>query len=367
MTKKSKVLLTSLPTKALKRLALELSESISIRNGEVRDAVRKAPRGGKKGLTIPQARDAVIAAAVEIRKLRTEKERKRRKFDYMRNSFGRPIAKEKGPFKQETSASLRRALRGVPLQERLDERRRELVSRYACYCFRHGASGGHTMRVRITDDPGEVNYSVRMDKNFGTYRGRFKGWAASEDHHLITVPRLWLSRVYKRGIAVVDGLLTLDAAPCDSGVDDVQLYKAVFAEQSRGYSVKVTRGYIARGGGYSYHASTIRGALTGLTQKRRGPISYAAAHQERIDSFCSRYKKIDGVVRVSDARAVGACDYGIRSWCYSNGLPYEDGQAPLGIVIDAYRASPVPEARAAIIHAAKRIKQESEHDIEIQN
>lgn len=58
----------------------------------------------------------------------------------------------------------------------------------------------------------------------------------------------------------------------------------------------------------------------------------------------------------TDARAIGACEYGIRSWCARTGISYEAGQATVAEVYAAYQASPAPEARFAILHAARRAR-----------
>jgi hypothetical protein len=64
------------------------------------------------------------------------------------------------------------------------------------------------------------------------------------------------------------------------------------------------------------------------------------------------------MVHVQDARAVGACEYGIRSWCYATGLQaaYAAGCATLRQVWDAYQAQPRAEARATILAVLKRVR-----------
>jgi len=59
-------------------------------------------------------------------------------------------------------------------------------------------------------------------------------------------------------------------------------------------------------------------------------------------------------VRIADARATGACETGIESWCRTVGLPYDAGQTTLGAVWVAYCATPRAEARATVLHVLRR-------------
>ena len=67
-----------------------------------------------------------------------------------------------------------------------------------------------------------------------------KAWSGTNSSHTFTVKRDWLSRVERAGLATLDGLLTLDAERVDDG-----LWKAVWVEQSTGFSLRAERGYIA--------------------------------------------------------------------------------------------------------------------------
>lgn len=57
---------------------------------------------------------------------------------------------------------------------------------------------------------------------------------------------------------------------------------------------------------------------------------------------------------VTDAHESGSCDFGIRSWCEFVGLDYDDGEAPLELVLEGFRARPQDEVRRAVVHAARR-------------
>lgn len=54
---------------------------------------------------------------------------------------------------------------------------------------------------------------------------------------------------------------------------------------------------------------------------------------------------------MKDGRAVGACEYGIRSWCNTVGLDYDKGCEPVSRVLEGFRQRPQREVRLAVLHA----------------
>lgn len=251
---------------------------------------------------------------------------------------------------------------GTPAQ-RLDALRKRTVWRSAP--LRSGAAGGSSHTVTLTDDPAAVGYRVVVSENRDTYRGRFKGWAAREDHHRIVVPADWRVRVLRRGLANLSGLFTLDAQPLEVPTPQgVTVYRATWAAQGRGYDVTTHRGYIAHGHDEHYHADTPEAALAGLRRKLKAHFGEIGAPLTVVEFAAWARSKATprAVVRVTDARRVGACEYGIRSWCHRVGLPYEVGEAPMADVIAAYEREPQREARAAILLALRRYIKESDSD-----
>ncbi|MFD1381696.1 hypothetical protein [Fodinicurvata halophila] len=180
-----------------------------------------------------------------------------------------------------------------------------------------------------------MGYTVVMDENRDTYAGRFKGWIANEDHHVIRVPGRWLRMVHGAGLAVVDGLLTLDVSPLERAPEGVELYRAVWAGQGRGYQVRTDHGYIAltrdpleRPGVRLPRANRPRSAAGAKAQVDR--IESVRLAPNVSLSRLLRDADAQGIeVRLSDARAVRACHYGIRAWCYAVGLDPDAGRAPL--------------------------------------
>ena len=230
--------------------------------------------------------------------------------------------------KQKLAEKLR-----IRLLIRLANFKKARVEKIALELYRHGGAGGSYIHVSLTDNPAEVTYKVDKSKNYDTYKGRFKGWGATVDSHEITVPTNWKQRVMLRGLEDVDGMMTLDASPLDGAPEGVELFAATWAVQGRGYNTYAVTGYIARttqeGEVYSYHGSTVPETLDGL-RKKCGRLTLKQT--ERVATFVNRFAGLADKVQVSvgHARDVGACEFGIRSWCAAVGLSFERGGHHIG-------------------------------------
>lgn len=249
-----------------------------------------------------------------------------------------------------------RTLGSTP-QGRLEQLRKNALLASAKSCLRHGAAGGSSFKVRLTKNPAEVGYTVTMDSNRDTYRGHYKGWAAAEDHHVITVPADWRVRVQRRGLATVGGMLTLDLQPL-VGHGDIELFQAVWVSQARGFGVCVHRGVMARLGDEVFHAASLQEAIRGVTRKYKLASSPArervSAYQLTVDGFVARYARYGHVpVTVEDARDTGACEYGIQSWCHAVGVDLQADSVPLSRVLSGFRVQPLVEVRRTVLHAIK--------------
>lgn len=243
-----------------------------------------------------------------------------------------------------------RAAKPTPPWERgtLEQRLTALIARKLPRTLKSGAAGGSSRTVVLTRDLAQVSYRVRMAENRDTYKGSYKGYAAAEDHHTITVPRAWMARVERRGLAVVDGLLTLDAAPLDAP-QGVELFAAVWARQGRGYDAITERGYIARAGRHTYHAASVRAALAGLQRKMEGVV-LAGPSMARLAELHS------GVwVSLANVRAIGACEPGILNWVSRTNMQrqFAAGGATVAEIAAGYEVCPAPEARAAVMLAIR--------------
>lgn len=235
----------------------------------------------------------------------------------------------------------------------LDERLCKRAAASFPRLMKFGAAGGGSIRFGLTALPAEVGYQVSMSSNRDTYAKSSK-WGhaeAAEDHHYITLPRAYMSRVVRRGLAVVDGMPTLDAAILDAP-EGVELYAARWARQGRGYKVETDTGYIARSGRNTYHAATVAAALRGLQRKTDG-VKLTGPTMARLAELHG-----SAWVPLAAVRAVGACDYGIRSWVERTGMraQYEAGGATVAEVAAGYAVCPAPEARAAVLYAIRQAR-----------
>ncbi|MGF6937099.1 hypothetical protein OKW41_006261 [Paraburkholderia sp. UCT70] len=241
------------------------------------------------------------------------------------------------------------------LLERLRRQRMNAVRATARKLFRHGAAGGHSMTVNFATTAGDVDYSVTIGRNWDTYAGAYKGWAAKEDHHVLCVPADWRQRVLARGLAVLGGMMTLDAHVLEP-VGGIRLFAATWASQGRGYDIHVHGGFIAVLDDEHYHAETAEMARRGVQRKAKLRRTYVENYESTAEAFAARYAQFTDVVTLQDARTTGSCEYGIRSWCERVGLDYEVGEAPLQAVLEAFCRFPQAEVRRAVIHAVRRIR-----------
>ena len=205
--------------------------------------------------------------------------------------------------------------------------------------------------VRTTTDPARLGLVVSFDLCC-PYSGGYKSWTAKAYARFITVPHQWLSRVHKRGLDALGGMMTLDAAPVDTTERGLAVYAAAWLQQGRGYECQTVHGYIAVDlSGNSYHGKNVKAAIAGLRRKTATP---AERHARSLAYIKGRMKKATQLCAgrtftLADAKALGFCDYGIRSWCHRVGID-PDGQATIEQIIAGYKSAPVAEARQFILH-----------------
>lgn len=244
---------------------------------------------------------------------------------------------------------------GTPT-ERLTALRKHVVKKYAQQAFRYGAPGGTSIVVEFASQSSNVSYSVSLDRNYDVYRGAYKGWGANVDRHQISIPADWRRRVERKGIAMLGGMLTLDALPMEAPAG-IELYAAVWSGQGRGYEVKTERGFIAVAGQESFHGDTAERAIACLLRKGKGASTRMAAIadiQSAVDAFIMKYSTRDIEVSLDDARKSGSCEYGIRSWCESVGIDIARVHVPMAELLEAFRRLPLIEVRRAVLHAVRQ-------------
>lgn len=330
--------------KGLFALAVIWSKS-NLTQSEREEQIKTAPRrrktlDGKTG--IRYLREQVDAVAKQI-----ADERQARKAKRQRNGYPACITR---------SQPVR--LPSGPLNERLRVRvALDVMAAFRGHYRIDPSAGSESMR--LTANPSEVGIQQSRSQDWDYYSRATKR-PKLVIRQTVTVPRAWWSRVQARNLAIVDGMLTLDAQQAEGAPTGIELFAAVWLVQGRGYDISAQHGFIARDTltGESYHANTAKQALTGLSRKLAGRKLSAALDdalaKHGIEGLVQQHPGI--TVTLQDARITGSCEYGIRSFCERSGLPYDAGQAPLADVYAAYQGYPLPEARRAILHALRRQK-----------
>jgi len=195
------------------------------------------------------------------------------------------------------------------------------------------AGGDHTTRVTV-GAPSCSGGSSRAWSSNGK-------WSGCDSSHAFTVPATWPETVAAHDLEVVDGMLTLDAEPVQG--HGPELYRAVWAEQARGFDLNAVRGYIARQDGRAYHAPSARAALDGLARKLgRKPARRKGTPD--LDRLARRHGDLP--VTFADREGL-ACVSGSRSWCHAVGID-PDGVATVADLVRGYKLRPLPEVIAVL-------------------
>ncbi len=300
---------------------------------KVKPATKVAARAALKAARMKQTlADELLAATEELRSLRDSK--KVAAFKAAHKPTGRPAV----------------CLPAGTPATRLKAFRRAAVEKVYCATYREATHG--SVDVVLTTNPAAVGVRQVESLAWDSHRGKHKGKPARVQGSAVTVPADWRVRVERRGLGVMDGMMTLDAAPIEAR--GCELFAAVWAVPGRGTSVAATRGYIARSGSVTYHGATIDQTLTGIARKSPALALTAMLAAADLGELVAKCPGLS--FSVADARLVGACEYGIKSWCNAVGLDYEAGSAPLVDVYAAYQREPRAEARAAIVHALRRAR-----------
>jgi len=165
-------------------------------------------------------------------------------------------------------------------------------------------------------------------------------WSGTSSKHIFQVRSNWIQAVHARGLAVCDGMLTLDARPVQ-GIGP-ELYEAAWVEQGRGVALNLVRGYLARVGQITYHARTARAALDGV-QRKAGMKPVRRKGVVDLDRLVRRHGDLP--VYWSDREGI-ACVSGSRSWCHAVGVDPE--QTTVADLVQGYKLRPMPEVLQVI-------------------
>lgn len=140
----------------------------------------------------------------------------------------------------------------LPLRQRCEGRVRAAVRKAYKTCgYRKSesrwAGGEHSLDVAI----GTVGAHGESERVWSDN----KKWSGLNSIHRVGVLFSWKSQVERRGLAVVDNKLTLDAVEIAPDTFD-----AVWVVQGRGFELKVQRGTIRKRGGLWVHSKKVKAA-----------------------------------------------------------------------------------------------------------
>ena len=171
------------------------------------------------------------------------------------------------------------------------------------------ATHSHAWDWTVSDCPGASSDSSKArpsDVGLPNAYSKQGFWVATSDHRL-AISRTWLRDVQARGLACLDGMVTLacSSAPALDVRADGRAYAAVWARQGRGTSLVTERGWLVQVGKRWTHAGTVRSARTAggyvaQVASWTGPLADCLAADPRVT--------------FRDARAAGLCASGIRDW-----------------------------------------------------
>lgn len=163
------------------------------------------------------------------------------------------------------------------------------------------AGGEHTTVVLVG---GSVPDAIGTSRRVWSRNGK---WSGLNSRHEITVPADWDRSVRRRGLAVVDGLLTLSAERVATGA-----YQCVWVEQGRGFALRLVDGYIARADRAApwCHGSTAEGARRTSARRARA----AAAEAVEIAEASRTTYALADILAAAERGELGACAAGVRDW-----------------------------------------------------
>lgn len=152
-------------------------------------------------------------------------------------------------------------------------------------------------------------------------------WKGKDSLHNFHIKPDWNKQVYKKGLAVVDGVLTLDAKKishtlpktCDmmgDGVEHkVEMFEAEWVVQGRGFDLNKRMGFIVKAGNLTFHAHSLNNAKRVFSKRVEG---YRESVDEAALDFEQRFSEfsehMDVMVTLADSKRAGNCESGTLDW-----------------------------------------------------
>jgi len=224
-----------------------------------------------------------------------------------------------------------------PLAQRLEQhKRRKFLQCVAQANFRTATAGDHSTFVHFVNEADRVKaLAVSME---GFRYSKNSPWRRTDTEHRYYVHRLWGTRVYKAGLAVLDGLLTLDAGPAETTATPdgrkAALYQALWVGQGQGFSLTTYRGYIATTTGLFYHATTAEAAILGLASRKKVEAEWPPKRLPKFDLAENLFGET--AIEPADWLRAGVSESVLEGWCCRVGLECHDSLT-LQDVIKGYR------------------------------
>lgn len=269
---------------------------ISITNKIGKKLFMEAVRWSREGT--PDTKKARLEAvqAIKGRKRMPTKKMEAETAEYMAN-----LSTEMRTARRSHRAD-RRDITPAPIVERVKLRRERLILEGSIR--QRDSYSGETMTTILTGKPNAYTTTSAGDQYSRSCKYRM-----TDAEHVITVPSDWYRSVYKRGLARIDGMMTLSAEPVDA--DGYTVYRAVWI-RSKGKQLTAQHGYIAidpeHGAAHAATEAAAKGLLT-----RRANEARLARHEAKIradlqDMHLNGYASI--TVTIGDSIAAGNCKPG---------------------------------------------------------
>lgn len=220
-------------------------------------------------------------------------------------------------------------------------------------------SGEVSIKVKLTNNPKKVGYAS-MTSGGDTYSSQCT-YRKTDLDVAITLPRNYMSRVKKQGLACVDGLYTLDASTPlavkieSEAMTDVRVFAATWLESGRGSSYNTKQGFIAQGyfngALWSFHGKTLTSAVRGLFRKIEKACEINIDRKELL----KKAKQFDYPVCIADSYAAGNCQSGTLSFVHRHNLPdSKKATIPLSLLAKCAEKEPRNEVFVVILKILKR-------------
>jgi hypothetical protein len=128
----------------------------------------------------------------------------------------------------------------LPLLERVDRKIKPLARKAMLKCkYRRSrsqwAGGDHSVNVSVGPDSAVSGHSTKAWSSNGK-------WGGTDSVIDVTVQRMWLYKVYRRGLAVADGIFVFEILN-----KDAEGFIVRAGRQKRGFDVKIAEARIVRG------------------------------------------------------------------------------------------------------------------------